>query len=199
MPTNLPFNVHNENDEITRARTTLYAFLTLPETNESEYIINDYNQIEYNNTNEYIQTEYTPNNQLNYNEYQNNSNINDNAIYMHYRIPINGDISRNLRDLLIVATSNRMRDFVQESFDQQDELIRNQDSIINLEILDKATIKETDECLNESCIICCSEFNVDETVVNLTCKHMFHEKCIKEWCHYKSTCPLCNEKIPIKD
>ena len=31
----------------------------------------------------------------------------------------------------------------------------------------------------------------------LSCGHMFHHDCIKEWCHYKAVCPLCKKNIPL--
>lgn len=47
----------------------------------------------------------------------------------------------------------------------------------------------------KECSICLVDFEVDDDVVNLECKHIFHEKCIEEWVDRKKDCPNCREKI----
>ena len=42
-----------------------------------------------------------------------------------------------------------------------------------------------------TCSICTEDFKQKHKVSQLNCGHIFHTKCIKEWSHYKSTCPLC--------
>jgi hypothetical protein len=49
-----------------------------------------------------------------------------------------------------------------------------------------------------TCSICISDFIEKNIVMELPCKHVFHEKCIKEWGMYKPECPNCKEKIPSK-
>ncbi len=45
------------------------------------------------------------------------------------------------------------------------------------------------------CVICFTEFKQDETVVNLTCRHMFHESCLSRWLRIKPECPHCRTAI----
>ena len=49
-----------------------------------------------------------------------------------------------------------------------------------------------------NCSICCSicmdNYNEDEKVVILKCKHYYHENCIENWlCNQKVTCPICRK------
>jgi hypothetical protein len=43
-----------------------------------------------------------------------------------------------------------------------------------------------------SCTICLSEFEPQDDVAELPCRHFFHRPCIMTWLsQYKSTCPVC--------
>jgi hypothetical protein len=48
----------------------------------------------------------------------------------------------------------------------------------------------------ETCSICMSEFNTREPIIKLSCTHIFHKDCIKEWLSRKKTCAVC--KIEVK-
>lgn len=42
----------------------------------------------------------------------------------------------------------------------------------------------------EQCVICCSEFQKSEKVVQLKCLHLFHKSCIQAWLSVNETCPI---------
>jgi hypothetical protein len=42
------------------------------------------------------------------------------------------------------------------------------------------------------CSICLCEYEDGEKLVNLPCKHMFHDTCISSWTNNNTRCPLCN-------
>jgi hypothetical protein len=46
-----------------------------------------------------------------------------------------------------------------------------------------------------TCAICSDEFENTDIVSTLDCKHIFHEKCIREWGCYKPECPVCKKVI----
>ena len=47
---------------------------------------------------------------------------------------------------------------------------------------------------NKPCNICMDEYKLEDIVVELSCKHLFHETCIKHWlCKEKVTCPVCRK------
>ena len=50
---------------------------------------------------------------------------------------------------------------------------------------------------SDSCAICLSEFQLNETVSPLHCdiKHVFHTECIKVWLIRNPICPLCKAEI----
>lgn len=53
----------------------------------------------------------------------------------------------------------------------------------------------TKDHLDKSCVICKSDFELDEKITVLECKHILHTECISEWVKYKSECPICRSKI----
>ena len=42
-----------------------------------------------------------------------------------------------------------------------------------------------------ACCICTDDYKNNEDVVSLTCKHIYHESCVKEWINMSSSCPTC--------
>ena len=48
---------------------------------------------------------------------------------------------------------------------------------------------------NKECSICLIDFENNDEVVLLKCKHLFHHSCIIEWAHHKKDCPNCREKF----
>jgi len=50
------------------------------------------------------------------------------------------------------------------------------------------------------CCICGDHYDPNESI-ELTCKHKFHERCLRGWTIIgkKDTCPYCSEKVRLKD
>lgn len=47
---------------------------------------------------------------------------------------------------------------------------------------------------DDKCSICCEVYKNNDKLIQLDCKHCFHEKCIKKWLLEESNkCPLCNK------
>jgi hypothetical protein len=99
----------------------------------------------------------------------------------------------NMATLLypIMRRSEPVELIIQESMSEQ-ELQRKTDSCI------KVTNQryDTTEMKWSNCTICTEDYKNSEMVSVLSCGHVFHPKCIKEWGHYNPSCPLCKEKIP---
>lgn len=51
--------------------------------------------------------------------------------------------------------------------------------------------KNTEEC----CPICQCEFEFNEIVIELRCRHIYHEECILSWLKDENTCPICKESV----
>lgn len=50
----------------------------------------------------------------------------------------------------------------------------------------------TCRCIATECIICYEEFKNEQIIGYFQgCKHIFHEKCIKQWAERSTTCPIC--------
>lgn len=42
-----------------------------------------------------------------------------------------------------------------------------------------------------SCTICLCEYEPDDLLRKMPCRHLFHKECVDEWLKLKRTCPLC--------
>eukprot|EP00455_Lapot_gusevi_P012065 TRINITY_DN15659_c0_g1_i1.p1 TRINITY_DN15659_c0_g1~~TRINITY_DN15659_c0_g1_i1.p1 ORF type:complete len:261 (-),score=45.00 TRINITY_DN15659_c0_g1_i1:60-842(-) len=48
---------------------------------------------------------------------------------------------------------------------------------------------------NESCSICVSDYQPNEELRVLPCRHLFHKDCVDPWLATQSTCPYCRYEI----
>lgn len=56
--------------------------------------------------------------------------------------------------------------------------------------------KEKDgEEIDSECHICLLDYESDEPVIELKCKHYFHEECIVRWLKERQTCPKCRTVV----
>jgi len=51
---------------------------------------------------------------------------------------------------------------------------------------------------NHKCFICLEEFIVNESVLSISCHHIFHKYCIQDAVKYNTKCPLCKTEVLIK-
>ena len=56
--------------------------------------------------------------------------------------------------------------------------------------LNSAVVQET-EC---ECSICLNFDTTDDKVVELKCKHKFHQQCISQWVYKVNNCPMCKSQ-----
>jgi len=88
-------------------------------------------------------------------------------------------------------TDNRMMEIaMRESLDEY----KTQEKKPDVELCVEGEIATKDH-LDKSCVICKSDFELDEKITVLECKHILHTECIAEWVKYKSECPTCRAKI----
>jgi hypothetical protein len=81
-----------------------------------------------------------------------------------------------------------------ESLNQQPDLEKIYEKI-EIESHLYSSIKETNKDVDDKCCICLAEFNSEDSVSILKCKHVFHYDCITEWSTYKINCPVCRENF----
>ncbi|CAD8146488.1 unnamed protein product [Paramecium octaurelia] len=48
---------------------------------------------------------------------------------------------------------------------------------------------------NRQCSICCNNFSKDETIIQLPCKHIFHQSCLFSWLDHSTKCPNCRSDV----
>ncbi|KAI9322680.1 hypothetical protein BX666DRAFT_1897457 [Dichotomocladium elegans] len=63
-------------------------------------------------------------------------------------------------------------------------------------IYERLTITPVEDAL---CSICLSEYEDEDLVCKLWCRHHFHKDCVSEWLLLNSSCPLCKRDIRTKD
>lgn len=65
-----------------------------------------------------------------------------------------------------------------------------------IESLPKVKVTEDHVAVNLSCTICRSDYQEDDSVLELPCSHLFHPSCITTWLKLHATCPTCRDILP---
>eukprot|EP00924_Labyrinthula_sp_SR-Ha-C_P004625 maker-scaffold_1-snap-gene-6.4-mRNA-1 protein AED:0.00 eAED:0.00 QI:140/1/1/1/1/1/2/159/576 len=102
-------------------------------------------------------------------------------------------LSRNLdKDLAELSDTSKSSKNSQKSKDSLSDVETDSDSGSQAEesIQNQSII----DC--DNCVICLSEFNLDDYATVLPCKHIYHKECIEPWLTNKSSlCPICKQSI----
>ena len=53
--------------------------------------------------------------------------------------------------------------------------------------------------INKDCTVCKDDYKVGEKLIELPCKHTFHEDCILPWLNIHNSCPTCRHALPITE
>ncbi|CAD8153517.1 unnamed protein product [Paramecium pentaurelia] len=48
---------------------------------------------------------------------------------------------------------------------------------------------------NRQCSICCNQFQKDELIMQLPCKHIYHKSCVDSWLQSSTKCPNCRSDV----
>jgi hypothetical protein len=46
------------------------------------------------------------------------------------------------------------------------------------------------------CVVCMTDFALDESLIRLPCMHHFHQDCAGRWLRVRASCPVCREMVP---
>uniref|UniRef100_A0A7S3JI02 RING-type domain-containing protein n=1 Tax=Euplotes harpa TaxID=151035 RepID=A0A7S3JI02_9SPIT len=68
-----------------------------------------------------------------------------------------------------------------------------EDIMKKLKTIKIATKKQFEK--DDTCSICLCNYAIGHKVVKLSCTHMFHVKCVKQWFDKKQTCPKCRKDL----
>lgn len=51
----------------------------------------------------------------------------------------------------------------------------------------------------KECIVCTESFSEGQTLLQLSCHHVYHEACLAPWLMHHNTCPYCRLELPTDD
>lgn len=51
------------------------------------------------------------------------------------------------------------------------------------------------EGISDSCVICRLDYEDDDTLIVLSCKHSYHSECINNWLQINKVCPVCSAEV----
>lgn len=51
----------------------------------------------------------------------------------------------------------------------------------------------------EQCVICRLEYEDEETLTVLSCKHIYHSECINNWLQINKVCPICSVEVSTSE
>ena len=82
-----------------------------------------------------------------------------------------------------------------------DNILKNKNVQYILNYIPFTIIKDAPKSTEDEphCLICLSDFEVNEKVSALPCCHCFHTKCLDEWIVRSAKCPICKFEITLKN
>lgn len=114
----------------------------------------------------------------------------------HQRSPIQRHQinTTNMFNNLINLFENYINIATEDVFDDLEDvkvtLTEDEFNKLNTTILDESVLNNT------QCTICLENLKLDEKLIILQCKHIFHRECIKYWLLNQSTkCPICRYEV----
>ena len=144
---------------------------------------------------------YNNNNNIDYNSvvntiYNGNYNINNNSEMNYINTLFNIDFSTDSTIL------NRIMQIFLESTNNTNNINENVFEDVKV-TLTKEQFKDLDTGIileentdNKECNICMDEYKINDKIITLDCKHIFHRRCIKHWLLLeKVTCPVCRKDV----
>ena len=119
-------------------------------------------------------------------------NIEERIIELMYRSYVGRALYSNLLNTIEETIYNTvLNESTQtDNFPKKDESVK----INTINLLYKNHKKEC----SDTCSICTENYQNNDVINILDCKHDFHTKCISEWACYKTECPICRHPIPKK-
>lgn len=70
-------------------------------------------------------------------------------------------------------------------------------TLATIATLPSVRVAQCDLDHESECVICAEDLTLDEELLELPCRHRFHEECIKKWLVRACRCPLCQQDVPL--
>ena len=92
--------------------------------------------------------------------------------------------------IILFKTNRRQNNIVNLNINQNNNIeeVNNNFGIEIINTLENITIN----FINKECSICLEDIKKND--INLSCNHIFHKECLKEWFKIKTTCPICRKE-----
>ena len=150
---------------------------------------------------------------MNNNMMNNNMNMNMNMMMMMNMNLLMNNMTNNMMRLNFDDDDNEMNDIKRnESLDVKmdiDNILKNKNELEKknknrqyiLNYIPFTIIKDAPKANEDDphCLICLSDFQVDEKVSALPCCHCFHTNCLDKWIVRNAKCPICKFEITLKN
>ncbi|KAE9597514.1 hypothetical protein Lal_00030017 [Lupinus albus] len=130
--------------------------------------------------------------------------------YRHIRDPLSDDSSHGFAEVLRLNSHDQFRDWRLDidnmTYEQLLDLgerigyvntgLKEDEMGCNIR---KSKFQFSDDALkhevDKKCSICQEEFEADDELGKLNCKHSYHFQCIKQWIVQKNLCPVCKQQV----
>jgi hypothetical protein len=189
---NTESNNNIEDMQNSENNTSTSSLEQTPQSRYSSYFRTPYNYNNYNN-------HHLNSHEISTNRNTNNtSNNNNNTDFLEYTQPTSFvDIFQNIINVLndseallqTINTEPSLEDvkitISQEEFNE-----------LKTQNLSEKLLQKLIEDEVNNCNICMEQYEVNNNITTLPCKHIFHKECIKAWlCQEKVNCPICRHDV----
>jgi len=157
--------------------------------------LNQNNNLNFQQFNQQVMEQFT--NELRNNIMTSFSNSNNEPLVQyidiinHLDMPVNIQ-EQNLENVIVALTEQEFQKLEKKIYTEK--YTENKQEICNSEIKEK--INDEYETMNNTCFICLDNFQENDEIIILNCKHNFHYTCIENWLkNHSNKCPTCREVV----
>lgn len=113
-------------------------------------------------------------------------------------------LNNNYQHFLINFISNTFSNIIYSELDNIEDIPFQDDVVVTLNENGKSKLiqeiyKKSDKATSEeepSCNVCLYDFQENDKITNLPCKHFFHTDCVDLWFNkYNHNCPVCRKDL----
>ena len=174
-------NLDNNNDNLDNNNNDNNGNNNLDNNDNNNNNNNNNNNLNNNNRIIYINNNFLNriNNFIRYNNY----NINNNEEYNDIEVPrLNPGLLIQAINIILPPQNPAILEPVKIALDD--------------ECLEQLSEKVLEEKIEGMCMICFDEFNIDQTVLELPCDHLYHKDCIVPYLkEHSNKCPICRSEV----
>lgn len=65
--------------------------------------------------------------------------------------------------------------------------------------LDKRGLELLTKVQEKTCPVCQDDLIIEQSVIEMPCKHVYHLECLEPWLKLHNSCPTCRYELPTDD